>query len=107
MKILRIILTLLLIPAYAIADEDAVQTKEEKTEVKEEKSNDNSEKVEDSSGGLNASDIASLLALAFGAGMSADEGDGGSSEQTGPFTPPPDPTPVSYTHLTLPTILLV
>ena len=79
MKILRIILTLLLIPAYAIADEDAVQTKEEKTEVKEEKSNDNSEKVEDSSGGLNASDIASLLALAFGAGMSADEGDGGLS----------------------------
>ena len=69
MKILRIILTLLLLPAYAIADEDAVKPKEENTEVKEEKSDDNSEKVEGSSGGLNASDIASLLALAFGAAV--------------------------------------
>ena len=59
----------------------AVKAKEEKTEVKEEKSDDNSEKVEDSSGGLNASDIASLLAVAFGAAMSSDEEDGGSSEQ--------------------------
>ena len=40
MKILKIILTLLLIPAYAIADEDAVKAKEEKTEVKEEKTDD-------------------------------------------------------------------